>query len=114
MSDVAISVFVFAIYLLITGVGFVFVPNVLLPLFKFPKTNEPWIRILGIVIVTIGFYYLIAAQNELLVFFWTTIFTRSVVCICFILFVLTKKSPPMLLVFGLIELAGAIWTYLAF
>ena len=114
MSDVAISVFVFAIYLFVTGIGFVFIPNKILPLFKFPKTNEPWIPILGIVIVTIGFYYLTAAQNELMVFFWATIVTRSVVCICFILFVVTKKSPPALAIFGLIELAGAIWTYLAF
>jgi hypothetical protein len=44
MSDVAISVFVFAIYLLITGGAFVFIPNELLHLFKFPKTNEPWTR----------------------------------------------------------------------
>jgi len=114
MSDVAISVFVFAIYLFITGIGFVFIPNILLPLFKFPKTNEPWIPILGIVITSIGFYYLIAAQNELMVFFWATIVTRSVVGICFILFVLTKKTPPALVIFALIELAGAIWTYLAF
>jgi hypothetical protein len=112
MSDAAISVFVFGIYLLITGTGFILIPNVLLPLLKFPKTNEHWIRILGVVIFTIGFYYINAAQNELTVFFWATIVARIFVCLSFIILVITKKSPPMLAVFGLIELAGAIWTLL--
>ena len=114
MSDAAVSVFVFGIYLLVIGSGFLTIPNILLPLLKFPRTDEHWIRVLGIVIASLGFYFVIAAQNEFTVFFWATIVARIVTCVIFITLVLVKKTPAMLAVFGLIELAGAIWTLTAF
>ena len=112
MSAVAISVFVFGIYLVITGTGFIFMPNTVLPLFKFPKTNEPWIRVLGVVVAVLGFYYIVAAQNELAVFFWATVVGRFAVLFSFTLLTVTKKAPRMLILFGVIDAAGAIWTLL--
>ncbi len=110
MSPSAISIFVFGIYLVLVGAGFLFIPNTVLPLFKFPKTNEPWIRILGVVVVVLGFYYVIAGQNELTPFFWATVVGRFVVLISFILLVVTKKAKPMLITFGVIDALGGIWT----
>jgi hypothetical protein len=113
MSPAALSVFVFGIYLAAAGIGFLFVPNTVLPMFKFPKTNEPWVRIMGFLIVLIGFYYIVAARNELNVFFWATVIGRFSVLICFIALVVTKKAQPMLIAFGVIDSAGALWTVLA-
>ena len=112
MSASAISVFVFGIYLAFVGSGFLVVPNTVLPLFKFPKTNEPWIRVLGIVVALLGFYYIIAAQNELAPFFWATVVGRFTILVTFILLVVTKKAKPMLILFGVIDAAGALWTLL--
>ena len=69
MSSSAISVFVFGIYTALVGIGFIFIPNTVLPMFKFPKTDEPWIRVMGILVALVAFYYIIAAQNELTVIF---------------------------------------------
>lgn len=113
MSPSAISIFVFGIYLALVGIGFLFIPNVVLPVFKFPKTNEPWIRILGTVIALLGFYYIIAAQNELTAFFWATVVGRFTILITFVLLAITKKAPPMLITFGVIDAAGGLWTLLA-
>ncbi len=112
MSSAALSVFVFGIYLALAGVGFLFIPNIALPMFKFPKTNEPWVRIMGMLIAMIGFFYIIAALNELSPFFWATVVERFAVLICFILLVATKKAQPMLIAFGVIDAAGGIWTLL--
>ena len=58
MSAVALSIFVFGIYLIITGLGFAAIPNILLPLLKFPKSTEPWVRVVGIIVVVfIGKFY---------------------------------------------------------
>ena len=113
MSSAALSVFVFGIYLAFVGAGFLFTPNIVLPMFKFPKTNEPWVRIMGILIALIGFYYIIAARNELTPFLWATIVGRFAILISFIALVVTKKAQPMLIAFGLIDAAGALWKFLA-
>ena len=112
MSATALSILVFGIYLVVIGSGFMLIPNSILPLFKFPQTNEPWIRVLGIVVLVLGFYYIIAAQNELSSFFWATVVGRFGVLILFSLLVIFKKAKPMLILFGLIDALGAVWTFL--
>jgi len=112
MSASAISIFVFGIYVIMVGAGFLFIPNTVLPLFKFPKTNEPWIRILGIIVAILGFYYIIAAQNELTSFFWATVVGRFALLVSFIVLVVTKIAQPMLITFGVIDALGGLWTLL--
>ena len=114
MSASAISILVFGIYLVVIGTGLMLMPNTILPLFKFPKTNEPWIRVLGAVVLILGFYYIIAAQNELSPFFWASVVGRFGVLILFSSLVIFKKAKPMLILFGLIDAAGAVWTLLVF
>ena len=112
MSSAAISVFVFGIYSALVGIGFLFLPNKVLPMFKFPKTNEPWIRVMGTVVALVAFYYIIAAQNEIAAIFWASIIGRFAIFVSFVLLVVTKKAKPMLISFGVIDAAGAIWTFL--
>jgi hypothetical protein len=114
MSATAISVFIFGIYIVVIGAGFLLIPNMLLPLFKFPKTEEPWIRVMGLIVVVLGFYYIIAGQNELSPFFWASVVGRFTILIGFTLLVVFKKAKPMLILFGVIDALGAIWTLLTF
>lgn len=112
MSASAVSILVFGIYIIVVGSGFLFIPNTVLPLFKFPKTNEPWIRIMGLIVAILGFYYIIAAQHELTPFFWATVAGRFALLIGFVLLVVTKKAQPMLIAFGVIDAAFGLWTLL--
>ena len=112
MSPSAISIFVFGIYIVLIGAGFLMIPNTILPLFKFPKTNEPWIRVMGTIVLILGFYYIIAAQNELTPFFWATVVGRFALLVSFFMLVVTKKAQPMLIMFGVIDAAGGLWTLL--
>ena len=112
MSASALSILVFGIYLVVIGTGFILMPNTILPLFKFPKTNEPWIRVMGAVVLVLGFYYIIAAQNELSSFFWATVVGRFGVLILFSSLVIFRKTKPMLILFGIIYAIGAVWTLL--
>ncbi len=112
MSGSAISLFVFAIYLILGGLGFALMPNVSLGLFGMPATQEPWIRIVGTLMVAIGYYYLQVARKDIKPFYMLTVQARIGVFLAFMLFVLLKWAPLTLAMFGAIDLLGAIWTYL--
>lgn len=113
MSRAAISVFVFSIYLDVLGLVLVAFPNVLLSLFRIQETNEVWIRVVGMLVLILGYYYSIAAHNELTSFLRATVIGRFAVLVFFIAFVLLDFAPPTLILFGVIDAVAATWTGLA-
>lgn len=113
MTRAAASVFAYAIYLFVLGAILLLDPNHLLGLFGFPATSEPWIRVVGMTAVIIGYYYLNAARTGLEPFMRWTVNARCTVLLFFMAFVLMGVARPQLIFFGLIEVAGALWTLFA-
>ena len=113
MSQAAKSLFVFGVYLCGLGLILLFVPNLILQLFGVPPTHEVWIRINGMFVLCLSFYYVQVARNELTIFIRWTVWTRGAVIFFFAAFVLLVSAPKALLLFGLIDLLAAIWTWLA-
>jgi hypothetical protein len=113
MSRAAKSLFVFGIYLCGLGLILLLVPNLLLQVFGVPTTNEVWIRINGMLVLCLSFYYVQAARNGLTSFIRWTVWTRVAVVFYFAAFVLLVSAPKALLLFGLIDLLSAVWTWLA-
>ena len=113
MSQAAKSLFVFGIYLCGLGLILLFVPNLILKVFGAPPTNEVWIRINGMFVLCLSFFYVQAARNELTSFIRWTVWARMAVIIFFAAFVLFVSAPKALLLFGLIDLLSAIWTWFA-
>jgi len=110
MSKAAKSILVFGIYLVVIGFTFMVVPNVALGLFGFPTTNEPWIRVVGMVLLFFAYFYVQAARNELKLLFRWSVHVRSLVVVVFIVFVALGLAEPMLIMFGVADLLGALWT----
>ena len=113
MSKAAKSVFVFGIYLIFIGIGFLLIPNTVLGLMGFPTTTEPWIQVVAVVLLVLAYYYIQSARNELTLFFRFTVHARLSVIVFFIAFVLLGLAPPILIMFGVVDLLAAIWTALA-
>ena len=113
MSRAARSLFVFGIYLCGLGLLLLLGPNLLLQVFGVPPTHEVWIRINGMFVLCLSFYYMQAARNELTNFIRWTVWARVAVIIYFAAFVLLVSAPKALLLFGLIDLLAALWTWLA-
>ena len=113
MSNAAKSVFVFGIYELLLGSSLIITPNPLLTVFGFPSTAEIWIRVTGLLVCVFAFYDFQAARHELIDFFRWTVYARSSVILFFTAFVLSGLVNPMLILFGVVDLLGAIWTALA-
>jgi hypothetical protein len=110
LSGPAKSVFVFGVYLLLLGALLVLAPNLVLGWFRIAATAEVWIRIVGMLVLIIGAYYVLASLAEVRAFMRWTVPLRASVPVFFVAFVLTGLAPPVLILFGVVDLAGAAWT----
>ncbi len=113
MSKSARSLFVFSIYLFILGAVLVVIPSLLLNLFNLPGTGEIWVRVVGMLVFILGFYYFLAAKNELKLFFVATVYGRAAVLVFFIFFVLFDLAQPIIILFGTVDALAALWTHLS-
>jgi hypothetical protein len=113
MSGAAISILVFGIYLILGGLGFTIMPNMSLSLFGLPSTVEPWIRVMGWLMIVIGYFYIMSSRNDIRRFFFWTVYERIATFIIFLVFYMIGWTPWTILIFGTVDLIGAIWTYLA-
>ncbi len=110
MSKSARSVFVFGLYLAVLGIVLLVVPNFLLGMFFLLNTSEVWIRVIGMLALLLAFYYIQAARKGITDFFQWTVYARSTVIVFFTAFVLLGFAGPTLILFGLADLLGAVWT----
>jgi hypothetical protein len=113
MSRAAKSLFAFGIYLCGLGSVLLLVPNLILHVFGVPPTNEVWIRINGMFLLCLSFYYIQTARHELTIFIRWTVWARVAVILFFVAFVRLVSAPKALLLFGLIDLLSAVWTWIA-
>ena len=104
---------IFGVYLLITGAGFAAVPNALLDVLEQPSTDEPWIRVLGVIVCVLGAYYVAAAREGAVWFFWTTIAIRTLIPLAFGALVVLADAPALLMAFAMVDVLGALWTWAA-
>lgn len=110
MSHAARSVFVFGLYLVGTAGVLTMAPNILLGLLGMTPATEPWIRVLGVVVGALGAYYIVAARAELGPFFRATVWVRALVLVGFGGLAAVGWAPVTLIVFGVIDALGAVWT----
>ncbi len=110
MNPSELSVFIFGIYLIIVAAGFLFMPNTILPIFKMPKTQEQWIRVMAVVVGGLAYFFIVAAVNNLTPIIWATVYERFGVFVVFVGLVVVRKAKPPLILFGLVDAAGAVWT----
>lgn len=113
MTRAGRSVFVFSLYLFALGITLVAVPNALLSWFGMEETTEVWIRVVGMLVILLGFYYNGASRQDYTAFLHWTVYARFSVLAFFIAFVLLDLAPPILLFFGAIDSAAALWTLVA-
>jgi hypothetical protein len=111
MSKSAFSAKAFAVYLFIVGAALVVAPNFLLSIFGVPTTTEVWIRVVGVVAFNIGIYTWVSAENK--EYLQASVYTRLLVFVAFTTFAVIGMASPMIVIFGVADLAGGIWTYFA-
>ena len=113
MTSAARSILVFGIYLLLLGAALMIAPNLVLAPFGFPPTSEVWLRVAGSETAIIGFFFVVSARHGTASFFRATLVARPFLFLSLCAYVLFGLAPPQLTAFGIIDLLGALWTFLA-
>ena len=62
MKQSKLSMLVFAIYMAILGMALVFFPDALVAVFKLGQPDGLWIRVSGMLLGILAFYYLMAVR----------------------------------------------------
>ena len=107
----AFTLRIFAYYLFALSAALMLAPNVLLGLFGIPTTSEVWIRVVGMLVGFLGYYYLRASRAGLHAFYAWTVPARMSVLVFFGAFVALGHAPAALLVFGAVDALAAFWTW---
>jgi hypothetical protein len=98
-------------YVILSGLALLLVPNLLLGLFGFPTTTEPWIRIMGTLVLTLSFYYYAMARHGTPMIVWATVRGRLFFCFGLVLFVVFGLAKTPLLGFAAAETLLSLWTW---
>jgi hypothetical protein len=112
MSKAAKTIVVFGIYMAVTGAILALSPNTLLGLLGLQPTTEPWIRLLGMFMIIVAFYYYRTAQSEAVGFFSATVNGRTMMGFFMVWLGLTSIGW-ILVLFACGEWLGAGLTWLA-
>lgn len=107
------SLWVFGIYVLLVAMGLLLIPNLMLGVFGLAETNEIWVRVVGIPLVLLGAYYILAGRNDLTPFIRWSVPARASVILFYLILASTGAVKPTILMFGLVDLLGAAWTQLS-
>ncbi|EAT59475.1 hypothetical protein [Chlorobium ferrooxidans] len=107
------SLKLFGLYMNLLGAALIVVPNLLLSLFGIAPTSEVWVRVAGVLVFNLGIYYRFALKNPDKAFIQASIYARMFVLAAFIAFILFGFATPVFLLFGAVDAAGALWTWIA-
>ncbi len=88
-------------------------PNLLLGLFGFPEYSEVWVRVVGLAVLVLGYYYTRLGFAGFRPFFEWTVPVRIGQFFFFAVLVGLGHFPPMILLFAGTETAAGLWTLFA-
>ena len=110
LNRAATSILVFGIYLAAVGAILLLAPNLLLGLLGFPPTKEVWIRVAGILVLYLAYYFVQSARAGTVDFWRWTTHVRFALIFFFAGLVLLGLARPQLMLLGVADFFGAIWT----
>lgn len=112
LSGSARSVLAYGVYIIVVGAAFLLFPNVGLRLVGLKTTTEVWIHIMSWFVIWVGIYYIVSALSESRAFMRATVFGRPTFIVFSSVIVALGMIEPVFLIFGAINLATVVWTFL--
>lgn len=110
MNGTSKSILIFGIYSLIMGAVLLFIPHLILPIFSLPVSGEPWLNLLGFVLMCSSYYYLRSAFSGNIQFAIYTTHTRFAAPVIVAYLMLSGKADWHFLSFGIVDGLGGLWT----
>jgi hypothetical protein len=98
------------VYVIISGLQLLFVPNFLLGMFGIAPTSEIWIRVLGMLVLVLSIYYYAIYKKGDKEIVRATVQGRLLFCAGLVMFVILGMAPPVLIGFAVAETGLALWS----
>lgn len=113
MTYSAKTVFYFGIYVVCTGLLFLFIPEPIISLLQLPATPSGWSSVVGLLALVIGAYYIACGKANSEVFIRATLYVRWAFAIGATLLFVVGQMPVSIILFGGVDALGAVWTAMA-
>jgi hypothetical protein len=110
MTAAGRSLFLFGLYTMLNGSGLLFVPELFLSLFGLAPAADVWVRVAGMLILLLGFYYAASGYQEIIPFVQLSVQGHVGVFFFYVVLVALGLMQPITLMVGTLDLLGAIWT----
>jgi hypothetical protein len=104
------SILFFGTYLNLVGIGLLLAPDLVLAPLGFAPSADYWVRVVGVPVLVLGTYYVRAARENDRAFMRWTCTGRLIPLLALGGLVAYREAPIAVLVFGVIDAAGAAWT----
>jgi hypothetical protein len=111
MTNAAFASKAFGLGAMVGGFPLVAVPDVVLRLVQMPLAENTWVRLWGMEIVVLGFYYVAAGRANLKPFFVASVQGRLGFSAVLLGLVALGSAPWQVLVIGAFDALGAVWTW---
>jgi hypothetical protein len=106
-----LSLTVQAIYVLISAIQLIFVPNLLLDMLGFEHTSEFWIKVFGVVLLSLAVIYWGIIKSGSADMLRHSMWARFLAGIGFCFLVVSGQAPAILLLLGAIDIITATWSW---
>lgn len=113
MNRVEISIVSWGAYLVVLGLSLIIFPLTTVGLFGYSESGGLWIRIVGILSVVLGFYYVQLVRYRAHKMYRWKIAGHLFGLACMIIFFLAGYADGKILPTIVIELTACLWTFLA-
>jgi len=113
MSRAALTLMIYAAGFGAAGIGLLLAPNLILPQFGFPPTQEVWIRLIGLLMVSLATYDVLGAQREIEPIILASVPSRLFAGAVMVATWLLGMVGAGILLFAAVDIVGALATMLA-
>ncbi len=110
--DSTLSMRVFGAYLALLSASLLFWPALYLRL-GFAELSQPWMALCGYLVGIVALFHLLAVRARERHFYRWTVMARLPLLPFAVLLVALQLAPPVLILLGVVDLLGALWTGLA-
>jgi len=113
VTNASLASKVFGVGAILGGIPMVVDPGPVLGVLGVPTANDVWVRLWGMEVLALGFYYIAAGRADLRPFFVASVWGRIAFCGALIGLVLLVSAPWQVLIVGVFDVLGAGWTLAA-
>jgi hypothetical protein len=113
MTPAGKSLFYFGIYVLLTGLQFIIIPEKLIAILQLPPIANGWASAIGLLAMVIGSYDIYCGYANVQPVLKISIFVRLGFAIGTVLLFVSGQMPITVILLGAIDALGALWTYFA-